>query len=87
MNSKKSYRKNDKVLVKSFAGPDVSVILKERFLVSESELKIGVDGWKAQVYKQEDVDKLRKSGVPYDKDEKPIVWVYDWQIIKRYRTR
>tara|TARA_R110002051_G_scaffold289815_1_gene353071 strand:- start:279 stop:542 length:264 start_codon:yes stop_codon:yes gene_type:complete len=87
MNSKKSYRKNDKVLVKSFAGPDVSVILKERFLVSESELKIGVDGWEAQVYKKEDVDKLRKCGVPYTKGEKPLVWVYDWQIIRISSTR
>tara|TARA_R110002020_G_scaffold46255_1_gene131673 strand:- start:25504 stop:25758 length:255 start_codon:yes stop_codon:yes gene_type:complete len=83
MKSKKSYRKNDKVLVKSFAGPDVSVILKERFLVSESELKIGVDGWNAQITSQKEVNKLRKHGVPYKKDEKPMVWVFDWQIIKK----
>jgi hypothetical protein len=58
------------------------VILKERYLVSESELKLGVDGWDAQIYKQKDVEKLRKCGVPYTKGEKPMVWVFDWQIIK-----
>ena len=59
-----------------------AVILKERYLVSESELKLGVDGWDAQIYKQKDVEKLRKCGVPYTKGEKPMVWVFDWQIIK-----
>jgi len=83
MKSKKSYRKNDKVLVKTFVGHDVCVILKERYLVSESELKIGVDGWEAQIYKQKDVDKLRECGVPYTKGEKPMVFVPDWQIIKK----
>jgi hypothetical protein len=84
MTSKKSYRKNDRVLVNSFAGPDVAVILKERYIASKSELKLGVDGWHAEVYKQKDVDKLRKCGVPYAKHEKPIVWVFDWQIVKKY---
>ena len=83
MKSKIQYQKGAKVLVKTFAGPDICVILKERYLVSESELKLGVDGWEAQIYKQKDVDKLRKRGVPYIKGEKPMVFVPDWQIIKK----
>ena len=83
MKSKKSYRKNDKVLVQTFVGLKISVILKKRYLVETSELKIGVDGWEALIYKQKDVEKLRKHGVPYKKEEKPIVFVPDWQIIKK----
>ena len=82
MKLKKRYRKNDKVLVSSFAGPAVWVILKERYIAAESELKLGVDGWHAQLYKQKDVEKLRKCGVPYKKDEKPMVFVADWQLNK-----
>ena len=83
MKSKKSYQRGDKVLVKSFAGPDVYVILKERYIASKSELKLGVDGWHAQITNQKEVNKLRKHGVPYKKGEKPMVWVFDWQIIKK----
>mgnify|MGYP003115269323 FL=1 len=83
MKSKTSYQKNDKVLVKSFAGPDTRVILKERYIARQSELKLGVDGWEAQITASKEVEKLRKSGVPYQKGEKPMVWVFDWQIIKR----
>jgi len=83
MKPKKPYHKNDKVLVKTYAGPDVCVILKERYIASQSELKFGVDGWDAQIYKQKDVEKLRKCGVPYKKGEKPMVFVPDWQIIKK----
>tara|TARA_A100001011_G_C14321075_1_gene850652 strand:+ start:190 stop:444 length:255 start_codon:yes stop_codon:yes gene_type:complete len=83
MKSKKSYTKNDRVLVKSFAGPDVRVVLKRRYLVSKSKHKLGVDGWEAQIVNQKEVDKLRKKGVPYKKGEKPMVWVFDWHIIKK----
>tara|TARA_Y100000591_G_C21740731_1_gene649206 strand:+ start:83 stop:337 length:255 start_codon:yes stop_codon:yes gene_type:complete len=83
MKSKKRYTKNNKVLVKSFAGPDVCVILRHRYLVSKSKHKLGVDGWEAQIIDQKEVDKLRKRGVPYNKNEKPMVWVFDWQIIKK----
>jgi len=83
MKSKTSYQKNDKVLVKSFAGPDTRVILRKRYIASQSELKLGVDGWEAQITIQKEVEKLRKAGVPYQKNEKPMVWVFDWQIIKR----
>ena len=84
MKSDKSYQKGDKVLVKSFAGPNVRVILKKRYIAAKSELKLGVDGWNAQITLQREVEKLRKSGVPYKKGEKPKVWVFDWQIIKKY---
>jgi hypothetical protein len=83
MKLKKSYQKNDRVFVKSFAGPDVQVILKKRYIAKQSEYKLGVDGWEAQITTQKDVDKLRKAGVPYQKGEKPKVWVFDWEIIKR----
>ena len=83
MKSKISYQKNDKVLVKSFAGPDTRVILRKRYIAPQSELKLGVDGWEAQITIQKEVEKLRKAGVPYQKGEKPMVWVFDWQIIKR----
>ena len=83
MKSKKRYTKNDRVLVKSFAGPRICVILKRRYPVSKSEHKLGVDGWEAQITNQQEVDKLRKKGVPYKKGEKPMVWVFDWEIIKK----
>ena len=83
MKSKKRYTKNDKVLVKSFAGPNVYVILKKRYIANQSELKLGVDGWEAQINSQKEVEKLRKKGVPYKRGEKPKVWVFDWEIIKK----
>jgi len=83
MKSKRRYTKNDKVLVKSFAGPDVWVLLKKRYIARKSENKLGVDGWEAQIVNQKEVEKLRKRGVPYKKGEKPIVFVGDWQIIKK----
>ena len=83
MKSKKRYTKNDRVLVKSFAGPNVCVVLRRRYLVSKSKLKLGVDGWEAQITNQKEVEKLRKKGVPYKPGEKPKVWVFDWEIIKK----
>ena len=81
MKPKKKYTKNDKVLVKSFAGPDVYVVLKKRYIASQTKHKLGVDGWEAQIVDQKEVNKLRLHGVPYKKNEKPMVWVFDWQII------
>ena len=83
MKSKRRYIKNDRVLVKSFAGPNVCVILKKKYIARQSESKLGVDGWEAQIVNQKEVEKLRKRGVPYKKDEKPKVWVFDWEIIKK----
>ena len=83
MKSKKKYIKNDRVLVKSYAGPDVCVVLRKRYLVDKSAHKLGVDGWDAQITNLKEVEKLRKRGVPYKKGEKPNVWVFDWQIIKK----
>ena len=83
MKSKKRYTKNDRVLVSSFAGPDVCVVLKKRYIAAQSASKLGVDGWEAQITNQKEVDKLRKRGVPYRKGEKPKVWVFDWQIIRK----
>ena len=78
------YKIGDVVLVKSFAGPNVRVTLKNRYIAAESELKLGVDGWEAQITLQRDVEKLRKRGIPYRKGEKPMVWVFDHHIIKKY---
>lgn len=83
MKLKKKYIKNDKVLVKSFAGPNVCVVLKRRYLVSKSKLKLGVDGWDAIIEDPTEVKKLRSRGVPYKKGEKPKVWVFDNHIIKK----
>ena len=83
MKSKRQYIKNDNVLVKSYAGPDVCVVLKKRYIARQSKSKLGVDGWEAQIINQKEVDKLRKRGVPYTKGEKPMVWVFDWEIIKK----
>ena len=83
MKSKRRYRKGDRILVKSFAGPDVCVILLKRYIAAKSELKLGVDGWEAQITNQKEVDKLRKHGVQYKKGEKPKVWVFDYHIIKK----
>ena len=83
MKSKNKYIKNDRVLVKSFAGPNVCLTLKKRYIAAQSELKLGVDGWEAQITNQREVEKLRKCGVPYKKGEKPKVWVFDWEIIKK----
>ena len=60
MKSKKRYTKNDRVLVKSFAGPDTCVVLLRRYAVCKSRDKLGVDGWDAQIINQKEVDKLRK---------------------------
>ena len=43
----------------------------------------GADGWDAQLIYKKDVDSLRKSGVPYKKDTKPMVFVFDWHILKK----
>lgn len=77
--------KNDKVLVTSYAGPNVCVVLKKRYIANQSKLKLGVDGWNAQIINHKEVDKLRRHGVLYTKGEKPMVWVFDWQIIKKCR--
>ena len=83
MKSNKSYQKGDRVLVKTFAGPDICVVLRERYIAKDSEHKLGIDGWTAQITNQKEVNDLRKSGVPYKKNEKPIVFVADWEIIKK----
>lgn len=83
MKSKKRYTKNDRVLVKSFAGPNVCVRLLKRYIAKQSQHKLGVDGWEAQITNQKEVEKLRKKGVPYKRGEKPKVWVFDFEIIKK----
>jgi hypothetical protein len=83
MKPRKHYRKGTRVLVSSFAGTDVCVTLQKRYIATNTEHKLGVDGWYAQITNQKEVDKLRRHGVPYKKGEKPKVWVFDWQIIEK----
>jgi len=75
------YKVGNTVLVKSFAGPRVYVKLKKRILKPKDGW--GADGWDAQLIYKKDVDSLRKSGVPYKKDTKPMVFVFDWHILKK----
>mgnify|MGYP003650631885 FL=1 len=75
------YKIDNIVLVESFAGPKVWVKLKKRILKPKDGY--GANGWDAQIIYKKDVDKLRRSGVPYEKNIKPIGFVFDWQIIKR----
>ena len=83
MKLKKSYQKGDKVLVESWGLPSVKVTLTKRYL--KTDLGLGVDGWEAQITNKKEVEKLRVNGVPYNKGEKPTVFVADWQIIKKCR--
>jgi len=75
------YKAGNVVLVESFAGPTVRVRLKKRILKPTTFW--GADGWDAQIIYKKDVDSLRQHGVPYKKRAKPMVWVFDWQIIKK----
>ena len=77
------YKVGDIVLVESFTSPKVWVCLKKRILKPKNFW--GADGWDAQIIYKKDVDKLRQNGVPYKKGEKPIVFVFDWQMIKKKR--
>ena len=77
------YKVGDIVLVKSFAGPKVHVRLKKRVIKPKNFW--GADGWDAQIIYKKDIDNLRTHGVPYKKGEKPIVFVFDWHIIKKKR--
>tara|TARA_R110000824_G_scaffold27988_20_gene94424 strand:- start:232 stop:486 length:255 start_codon:yes stop_codon:yes gene_type:complete len=83
MIPKKSYQKGDRVFIKTFAGPHACVLLRKRYIAKDSEHKLGIDGWHAQITNQKEVNNLRKSGVPYKQGESPIVFVADWEIIKK----
>tara|TARA_R100000664_G_scaffold25022_1_gene34943 strand:+ start:237 stop:488 length:252 start_codon:yes stop_codon:yes gene_type:complete len=78
---KLKYEVNDIVLVESFAGPKVYVRLKNRILKPKDFW--GADGWDAQIIYKKDVDTLRRHGVPYKQGEKPIVFVFDWHMIRK----
>ena len=75
------------VLVKSFALGEKDLVKVK--LVKRVESKNGwdADGWEAVLYDSEDVLKLIKKGVPYKKDDKPEVWVFDWHIVRKIRPR
>ena len=77
------YEVGDIVFVESFAGPKVWVKLKKRILKPKDFW--GADGWDAQIVYKKDVDKLIKNGVPYKKGEKPVVWVFDYHIVKKIK--
>ena len=81
-----SYEPGDIVLVTSYAGPNVKVRLEERYDPPSHGFDWGASGWDATVIYKKDVDKLRRNGVPYKKSGKPIVWVFDFEIIKLIRS-
>ena len=70
-----AYKVNDIVLVESIAGPAVHVKLKKR--------KEEQQGWEAILINEEDIEALRKAGVPYPKKGEREVWVFDEEIIKK----
>ena len=75
----------DIVLVKSFAGPEVRVKLLKR--ICKPKDGWGADGWDAQLIYANEIEQLRKSGIPYEKNVKPTVWVFDFQIISKIKRR
>ena len=79
------YKVGDVVLVESHAGPKVWVRLKKRILKPKDFW--GADGWDAQIIYKKDVDALRQHGVPYKKGVKPMVFVFDWQMLKKQNKR
>ena len=81
----KSLKPGDIVLVESFAGPKVHVKLLKRVLKPKHGW--GTDGWEGQLIYQNEVEQLRKSGVPYKKNSKPVVWVFDYHIISKKGKR
>ncbi len=66
----------DTVLVESLAGPRVRVQLQERLWPANC------GGWSGIIVRKEDVAKLIASGVPYDKGSKPVVFVFDYEIVE-----
>jgi len=80
------YKPGDIVAVKSFALGEkdlIKVRLKKR--IEKPDDFWGANGWDAQIIYKKDVDKLIKSGVPYKKGDKPVVWVFDYHIIKKIK--
>ena len=75
----------DIVLVNSFAGPKVHVKLIKRVLKIKQQW--GANGWDAQLIYSNEIEQLKKSGVPYKKNSKPTVWVFDFQIISKKQRR
>ena len=79
------YKKDDIVLVKSFAGPEVFVKLIKH--IDKPKDYWGADGWEAMLLNDTEAEKLRKAGVPYPNKGKREVWVFDEDIIKRKSTK
>ncbi len=79
------YKTGDIVLVKSFAGPNVRARLVQRW--EKPKHGWGAAGWDATIIYKKDVDKLRQNGVPYKSGQKPLVWVFDHEVIKLVRRK
>ncbi len=76
-------KKDDVILVRTFAGIEVSMRLTERI-----EVPLSADGnwggfgrWKAKLIYKTDLERLRKAGVPVRTLEHES-WVFDWQIVR-----
>jgi hypothetical protein len=79
-------KKGDIVAVKSFALSHKDLV-KVKLLKRVDNLNNpnSATGWDAQLIDSDDVEKLIKGGVPYKKDEKPKVWVFDFHIVRKIR--
>jgi hypothetical protein len=70
----------DIVIVTSFAGPRVRVRLQKRIVKVKNGW--GANGWDGILIYKDDVDKLIDAGVTYEKGSKPVVFVFDDDIIE-----
>jgi len=78
-------KKGDIVAVKSFALEDKDFV-KVRLLKRGTKVHgWGADGWDGELIDLDDVVKLIKHGVPYEKGVIPKVWVFDFHIVKKIR--
>ena len=78
------YRKNDIVVFNSFAGVQIRARLVERIYYPKNDNWGGYGGWNAVLIYKKDMEKLKSHCVVVDKEE---FWIYDWQIIKKTKSK
>ena len=76
-------KKGDIVLVETFAGVDVHVVLKEHCSYPTQQKQVAYAGWRTELVYEEDAEALRKNGCPTKIGDES--WVYDWQIINNIK--
>jgi hypothetical protein len=78
-------KKGDIVWAESFALSDRDLVKVKLLKRGETVHGWGADGWEGMLIDSDDVIKLIKGGVPYKKEEKPKVWLFDFHIVKKAR--